>query len=189
MELCRGLQSHFTQNSNSFPLSFARIVQFFADFEKPLPKLRETFFTVQNHVGRALLDLWPAYEKGELSYLTNKRPLELLSEPDKIPFPSIDQIYFDLANLEKTTEYILYGYLCCPEGTALSLSGSHQKPANSKEPQAKRGLDLLFKAISSNYVVTIYGDETFMLHEQFDEIFAKFKSSSINLKKESKGYK
>jgi len=142
------------------------------------------------------LEIWPAYEKGEFNYLSNRRPLELLSEPDKIPFPNIEQVYFDLMHMEKYNEFILYGYLCCPEGTGMAPSdGKTPVPAPAassksyKEPVGKRGLDLLYKAVNNNYVVPIYGDETFLLQEPLEALFGKFKSSSINLKKETKGLK
>lgn len=50
-------------------------------------------------------------------------------------------------------------------------------------------MDLLLKALSQNYVLTIYGDESLFLPEPYEELFKKFKSATLSLKKEKKPFK
>lgn len=170
------------------------------------------FYNIQKTVGLAVLNLLPSYEKGLTPFLTNRRPLELLSDPDRIPYPpvekvsrvgknsyvsfifalklltysslfsSIVQTYFELLYHEQIREWIIFGLACCPEACGVVHPSQKSLP---KEKQV-RGLDVLKKVLEDTYIITIFGDECISAHDPFEEIFPKFKSSTINLRRERK---
>jgi len=173
----------------------------FKEFDRPFDQFREKLFAIQTHAGKALLSLLPAFDKGQTSYLTSKRPLEMLSEPDKIPYPSVEDTYIYLTLYEQMNEWIVYTYACCPEAlgmapqqiqnlakqTASTSSSLLNKLTKKTEVKEVRTYELLLlKVLETSYVMRLYGDEYIFIHEPYDEIVKKIKTPAINLKKEKK---
>jgi NCK-associated protein 1 len=175
-----------------------KVHQMFKEFRDPFEMFREKLFPVTNHAGKALMNLLPAFEKGHTPYLTNKRPLELLSEPDRIPYPAVEDTYIHLTLYEQMNEWIAYVYACCPE----ALGMAPNQPAFTKQTQTKESSGLfakfkkaevkevrtyellLTKVLESSYMLRLYGDEAIPIHEPYDQIVKTIKTPTINLKKE-----
>jgi hypothetical protein len=154
--------------------SVQKIWNVFSTFESAFPAFQEKWFPVQDQIGKALINLLPAFERGTLHSLNIKRPLEMLSEPDTIPYPSVDDSYQYLCNYNCIVEWIAILYACCPDGlknapdievkTPLSLQQSKKK----KKDLPKRALELLLqRVLENNFVICLYGDEVFDIHEVY----------------------
>ncbi|KAL0486525.1 Nck-associated protein [Acrasis kona] len=162
----------------------------FVDFEKPYVKLQEAFFSIQNHVGRALQNMLPVFDKGSLQYLNQKRPLEMLGEPDRIPYPAIDDTYIHIILHEEITEFVGFSYFCCPE--ALGLRAGKDSPslkANKNAPDDRMWTLLLGKVLQNNFLLPLYGDEMINIHEPYQQLVKNYKTPSLNLKKDKSSLK
>jgi len=186
----------YTKVNGSGEASFMKVFQLFKDFSNPFDQFREKFLPIQMHAGKALLSLATAFDRGHITYLSNKRPLEMLSEPDRIPYPSIEDTYIYITLHEQMNEWIAYTYICCPEAlgmspnpvakqnTSTSLLSRLTSRTETKEVRAYELL--LMKILENNYLIRLYGDEYLFIHEPYDEIVRKIKTPTINLKKEKK---
>eukprot|EP01027_Heterolobosea_sp_BB2_P002198 GEZU01003300.1.p1 GENE.GEZU01003300.1~~GEZU01003300.1.p1 ORF type:complete len:1155 (-),score=459.14 GEZU01003300.1:483-3947(-) len=175
----------YSKVHNTFENNLSRITKLFTEVDDPNPykKLQDTFTKIAPLVGKTLINLVPSYDKRSYQWLTSQRPLELLSEPDRIPYPSIQQHYQELMFSERLQMWIIFGYLVCPEG----LGAKADKPIRvGGKVEVTRGLDLLAIALEEVYIVPLYGDESFFVHEPFEELFSRFKHTLINLKKEKR---
>ena len=61
-------------------------------YEKVTKELRTVFFKLSPQIGRTLINCLTSFDKGTIEALHFKRPLELLSDPDKIPFPAVEDV-------------------------------------------------------------------------------------------------
>ncbi len=194
-------------NSTSEP-NILRVHQsLFRDFDSKIAfdTFRDRFVSMQTHTGKALLSLIPAFDRGLTQYLTNKRPLEMLSEPDKIPYPSVDSTYIYLTLHEQMCEWIVYTFICCPDALGMApgstnnniLSANSNKQSSGgggllakfkkEEVKEVRSYELLLmKVLEQSYVMRIYGDEYLFVHEPYDDLTKKYKTGFMNLKKERK---
>ena len=87
-----------------------------ADDPNPFKKLQESFFRLGPLVGKTLVNLAPSFDHRSYAYIASQRPLELLSDPEKMLHPTIQQHYIELMYSQKLQTWIVYGYLMCPEG-------------------------------------------------------------------------
>lgn len=187
----------FSKSNGQSDPNINRLAKFFQDFDNPWKKLQENFFGIQRTVGSALLHLNISYDRASYSFLTSKRPLELLSDPDKIPYPSVERPYFDYCYYDQIREWFIFGFALCPEANSLVLSSTSNQITQSIStgknkdktvigPDSVKGLDILKKILSEHAITTLYGNETLNVTEPFDELFKNYKSSTISLKKEKK---
>jgi NCK-associated protein 1 len=190
----------FTKVNGQAEPNVQKVYKMLTDYDKPYVKLQEVFFAIQNHVGKALQNLVTVYEKGNLTYLTQKRPLEMLSEPDRIPYPAVEDTYVHLAIHEEVTEFIGFGYFCCPEAagftfTKVPTTGSPVSSLTSRKTDQKKKADdrmwnvLLGKVLQSNFLLPLYGDEMLLIHEPYQFLTKNYKTPSLNLKKEKNSLK
>ncbi|KAF0973999.1 hypothetical protein FDP41_006462 [Naegleria fowleri] len=170
-----------------------RVWKFFKDFEDPIPKLQEEWNGIQDQVGRALMGLIPAFDRGTFSSLNIKRPLEMLSEPDRIPFPAVDETYQHLSCYQDIIEWIAIIYSCCPH----ALTKTPDKPIKmtplvtsakkNKEVPIRCYEILLQRVLANHLVIPLYGDEVYNFHDAFKE-YVMIKKFG-DLKKEAKTLK
>ncbi|KAL9645115.1 hypothetical protein ABK040_001973 [Willaertia magna] len=183
--------SYFKLNGSSEP-NIQRVWQLFRDFENPIPKFQERWFTIQDQVGKALIGLIPAFERVTFQNLNLKRPLEMLSEPDRIPFPAVEETYQYLSSYQELVEWISIIYSCCPDALTrtpdkivkITPVVAHKK---KKEIPIRCYEILLQRVLVNNLVICLYGDEVYNIHEAYKEyvMIKKFPE----LKKESKTLK
>lgn len=185
-------------NGTSEP-NIQKVHQLFKDFKDPFDMFREKLFSVTNHAGKALMNMIPAFDKGHTNYLTAKRPLEMLSEPDKIPYPAVEDTYIHLTLYEQMNEWIAYLYCCCPEALGMAPNQPLNKQAQTKESSGLFSMFkktevkeirtyelLLTKVLENSYMLKLHGDESIPIHEPYDQMVKTIKTPTINLKKEKK---
>lgn len=184
--------AYFKSNGRSEPF-ISKIATFFKSFiptgllnfdsgqTAVLKVLRSTLYKIQHTVGKCLISAVITYEKGTMEYLSFKRPLELLSDPEKIPYPASEDAYFELTYHQQIIDWVTFGYLCCPEGLGASLSESLKQ-----RYKANKGILFLYQILSQSFVVPLYADEMVPIHELYADLFGRFKGQSINLKNERK---
>lgn len=170
----------FAKVNGTSETNITRIAKLFSECDDPNPfkKLQEQFFRLGQLVGKSLLNLGQVMEKRSHIYLTQKRPLELLSDPDKIAYPSVQSEYFELMISERLYLWIVYGFLIVPE----ALGVKPEKPYNIGRVEITRGLDLCKLALEESFVTTLHGDEGILIHEPYEELFSRYKNQNISLK-------
>ena len=185
--------SYLKLNGTSEP-NIQRVWQLFKDFQDPIPRFQEKWFTIQDQVGKAMIGLIPAFERGTFAALNTKRPLEMLSEPDRIPFPAVEETYLYLTSYQDIVEWISIIYSCCPDAltrTPDKLLKVTTLPTNNsgrKKDAPPRCYEILLqRVLVNNLVIPLYGDEVYDIHEPFKE-YVMIKKFG-DLKKEKKSLK
>jgi hypothetical protein len=146
-----------------------------------LKTLRASLYKINHTVGKCIIHAILTYEKGTLDFMQFKRPLELLSDPEKIPYPASEDSYFELTYHQQVVDWVTWGYLCCPESL-----GTYLSDALKSRNKTNRGILFLQQILSTAWIATIYGDETAPIHELYDDVFYRFKGQTINLQNEKK---
>lgn len=184
--------SYLKLNGQAEP-NIQRVWQLFKDFADPIPRFQEKWFTIQDQIGKALIALIPAFERGTFGGLNVKRPLEMLSEPDRIPFPAVDETYLYLNCYQDIVEWVAIIYACCPD--ALARAPEKQIRMTPVVVSKKKDKDaplrcyeiLLQRVLANNLVIPLYGDEVYNIHDPFKE-YVMIKKFG-DLKKEKKSLK
>jgi hypothetical protein len=71
-----------------------RIASLFKAYGKdPLKEFSNNFKDINAKIGELLVNLTPSFERGSIDYiLSNKKPLELLADPDRLSFPATEDV-------------------------------------------------------------------------------------------------
>ncbi|KAH3758257.1 component of SCAR regulatory complex [Pelomyxa schiedti] len=142
---------------NGFPEpSFAKVSKWVLDLENPISKLFGDFKAVSTTIGAALNELKQAFSASRnLMDLRKNEALNISLKPGKMTEPVQDQLRFDLQVTENMHNWIIYGYLVCPQ----TLTQTNAVP-------------LLTEALTEAFVLPVYYDVTFQPHSEFDSILS-----------------
>eukprot|EP00761_Pharyngomonas_kirbyi_P013895 gb/GECH01013924.1/.p1 GENE.gb/GECH01013924.1/~~gb/GECH01013924.1/.p1 ORF type:complete len:1159 (+),score=241.37 gb/GECH01013924.1/:1-3477(+) len=161
-----------------------KVTKLITDSESNVVKLmQEKFLRLSQIVGKSLVHLAPSFEKHTFSYLRTQRPLELLSDPDRIPYPAADQTYLELMYSDQFIVWLVFGMMACPEALQTTPSDSNVTCGSTK---VNKAMDLFALALEDCYVVPVYGDEVVAIHDIFEDTFGSYRNAQKKkiLKKE-----
>jgi len=89
-----------------------------------------------------------------LIILSNKKPIEILADPESLTFPATEDQYFEIALQEEICEWTIYGFFMCPDGLI-------EKPTDLKRlGWFTKNVDLGKKVLSLSTYVCLGGDDS-----------------------------
>ncbi|KNC50675.1 uncharacterized protein AMSG_00835 [Thecamonas trahens ATCC 50062] len=150
---------------------YSGICTYLQEYSEPRERLIEEFASISSLVGSALTTLQMPYMKLlSTAQLRDDGDISIVSHAGAAAVvPANGPIYTAARNMEKYTMWILFGTLLCPnELASANLFG------------------LLKTALSYVSMLPVHRDVLVVIHNEFQQVFASFNGSAINLTKQKK---
>jgi hypothetical protein len=144
------------------------------EYETPWKKMILDFKGIGSKLGTGLLTLKEALLKFQsVPELRKDGLLSLTLKPEQMKSPSHDIALYDALSISKMSQWISWICLLIPEEFATKEGALY---------------GLLRVALSNAYVLPVYRDEMYYIHQEYEALFSGYKSTNkaLKLKKEKK---
>eukprot|EP01102_Stenamoeba_stenopodia_P021742 TRINITY_DN8845_c0_g1_i1.p1 TRINITY_DN8845_c0_g1~~TRINITY_DN8845_c0_g1_i1.p1 ORF type:complete len:1151 (-),score=261.18 TRINITY_DN8845_c0_g1_i1:250-3702(-) len=160
-------KAHFYSKISEEP-NYNKLGAYILEYEAPLKRMLVDFKNLSSKIGLGLLTIKDPLSKFlGVPEMRKDGLLSLITRPEQMKLPSHDQPLFDALSLQKY--FIWIGWICLliPEEFAVKEGAL---------------LNLLRTSLSQYYLLTVYKDEVFFVHQEYENLFSGYKSLNKALK-------
>jgi len=151
--------------------NFHQIAAFLEKYEKEdLKTLAEDFTAISRRIGDTLMSFAkPIRQWIEVKTLVDKRVFNVVTEPKHMCIPVGENNHLELMHVVRMKQWVVSGFLVCPG--ELARDGA---------------LELLFDCLKDSYILPIYRDVNFNIHDEYEKLFGWYKTKTFKLSKQKK---
>jgi len=150
--------------------NYLRVANYLNAFADPIRAMQEEFKTLTTSLGRTLTNVMQLYTKiRTIPVMRKDGALNITLKPEEMAKPITDKFHYQAIYSGDISNWILFGFLLCPE--TLSLPGA---------------VDLCKFAMSESFVVPVARNLTYSIMTEYDDLFSNYKSKTFNLTKQKK---